>query len=87
MLTFLLISESQTVLNCLKALLELIVPDLQRETLLSISLTRDADASNQKRLAEFDRVYNEINAEIQKNDLVHNRFIGIIDCPFARKAE
>ena len=87
MLTFLLISESHTVLNCLKALLELTVPDLQKEAFQSILLTRDADGSDQKRLAEFDRVYNEVNAEIQKNDPVHNRFIGIIDCPFARDAE
>ena len=87
MLTFLLISESQTILNCLKVLIELTVPGLQKEALLSISLTRDADGSDQKRLAEFDRVYNEVNAQIQKYDSVHNRFIGIIDCPFARRAE
>ena len=46
MLTFLLISESQTVLNCLNALLEQTVPDLQKEAFLSILLTRDADGSD-----------------------------------------
>ena len=84
MLKFLLISESPTVLRCAKALVSTVAPGKEAK---EFRIAAGADGSDQKRLAEFDRVHNEVNAELQKSDPVHNRFIGLIDCPFARDAK
>ena len=83
MLKFLLISESQTVLECTKQLVSVVAPGNESK---EFRIAAGADDSDQKRLAEFDRLHNDINAEIQKSDPVHNRFIGIIDCNFAQNA-
>ena len=84
MLTFLLFSESATVLNCAEELFSLIAPD---KAVKKFEIASGTEDSEQKRLAEFDRVFTEVNAELQESDPVHNRFIGIIDCRFARSAE
>ena len=84
MLKFLLVSESPTLLGCARALVSTVALGKEAK---EFKIADDADDSDQKRLTEFDRVHNEINAELQKSDPVHNRFIGIIDCPFARNAE
>ena len=40
----------------------------------------DVQDEYEERLKEYDRLFNLVNETIQKNDPVHNRFIGIIDC-------
>ena len=35
---------------------------------------------NEKKLVEYDKLFHSVNDVIQKNDPVHNRFIGVIDC-------
>ena len=81
MLFFLIISSSPDFLNhkrislcCRKS-----VPE---DTIFLFSYDRNSDVQNEyeERLKEYDRLFNLVNETLQKNDPVHNRFIGIIDC-------
>lgn len=41
---------------------------------------KEKDNPDNERLEEYDRLFWQVNHMIQKNDSVHNRFLGIIDC-------
>ena len=83
MLKFLAVSGSRIIRDSLQQLLEIITG----EKAVLCSFDPDAERSSEEdRLSEFDRLFNEINSEIGKYDPVHDRFIGIIDCPNAGNA-
>lgn len=81
MLFFLIISSSPDFLNHKRISLcsRKSVPE---DTIIPFSYDQNADDQSKydERLKEYDRLFNLVNETIQKNDPVHNRFIGIIDC-------
>ena len=83
MLKFLILSNSETINKAVKMALEMtLVQNEITPTVYPILLRTDADGSEEKRLAEFSRVATQIEDYlIKQSDYVHDRFIGIIDCP------
>lgn len=62
-------------------------PDCTEKSFFQFRYDSKADQGNdKKRLDEYDRLFNRINEVLQKNDPVHNRFIGIVDCTSADNA-
>ena len=83
MLKLLAVSGSQTILNSIQQSIEIVEPGSEPVPCL---FKPSEEGDEEKRLSEFDRLFNQINSEIQKHDPVHDRFIGIIDCRNARNA-
>ncbi|MBR4612126.1 MAG: hypothetical protein IKO40_05355, partial [Kiritimatiellae bacterium] len=80
MLKFLLISDHDCVLRTTKVAVETVCPRLPIE-LIASQFKLDVEIGEQHRLAEFDRVAGLLEAELLAGDAVHDRFIGLVDCP------
>ena len=79
MLFVLIISQSETFLASEMSVVEM--QSIPRKSIITINYDPKADEQdNLKRLEEYDRLFYRVNCIIQSKDLIHNRFIGIVDC-------
>ena len=81
MLYFLIISDSPVFLSLRKnALIK--QESVPEETIFLFRYDQKANEQEEyeKRLEEYDRLFNSVNETILSRDPVHNRFIGIVDC-------